>query len=445
VYKTLIMVRATSLLKALLLLLEPTRARRMSLLFGVILLTGLSSPGQSPPNQSSPSQMTLDFPSATRPQNQPMTIDDVIKLSKAGVSDDLIIQQIRNKGQRFDLSTDQLLQLKSASISERVVQVMIDPTKDTLPSPAAKMGETALAPQQAARPNVQSSSAPGLSMSGSGQERSFALQDPAQLVGKQVNVQRMPLCQPGTYTADLSHAGKQATVLSAKPNNMIPALPPRALSRLTPEMRALVEDQQKAATLLLQFGDGTKLDSCAPLGPKMLAGYLEIVPGQTLVPVSHPVPTTAASSAVTTSQECPVAVTKVTSGDGGFGHGLADSLTTSEFERQLDQTTHEGRAKHYLDMRMHNNSMKPIRAIESVAVYSNVMGDESIHDALVSQNTKPIKPGEEYKSYFMDRSLQSANGKGEVTVYIQRIRFEDGTFWQDNGSHSCALISQIKR
>ena len=69
-----------------------------------------------------------------------MTVVDVIKLSKAGLSDDLIIQQIKKKGQRFDLSTDQLVQLKSASVSERVIQVMIDPTRDAAPSPAEEVG-----------------------------------------------------------------------------------------------------------------------------------------------------------------------------------------------------------------------------------------------------------------------------------------------------------------
>jgi hypothetical protein len=75
-----------------------------------------------------------------------MTVDDVIKLSKAGLNDDLIIQQIRKKGQRFDLSTDQLIQLKAASVSERVIQVMIDPTKNTVPPPTAKMSAPASQP-----------------------------------------------------------------------------------------------------------------------------------------------------------------------------------------------------------------------------------------------------------------------------------------------------------
>jgi hypothetical protein len=272
------------------------------------------------------------------------------------------------------------------------------------------------------------------------------IQDPAQLVGKEVNVQRMPLCQPGTYTADLAHSGKRATVVSVKPNKM-PPLSSKVMSSLPPETRAMIEDQLKAARLVLQFEDGTKLDSCAPIGPKKLADYLELVPGQSLMPVSEVTPTqpVSPSPTVVTPQECPVAVVKVSSSDGGFGHSLADTLTTSDYERQTDKATHEGKEKHYLDMRMLNNSNKPIKAVESVVVYSNVMGNQSTHETLVSQNTKPIKPGHEEKSYFMDRSLQSANGLGDVTVYVERIRFLDNTFWQDNGSHSCKLTSQIKR
>jgi hypothetical protein len=90
-----------------------------------------------------------------------MTVDEVIKLSKAGLSDDVIIQQIKKKGQRFDLSTDQLVQLKSASVSERVIQVMIDPTKDTSPSPAEKKTASPT-PQQAGQLRRQDSPSSGL-------------------------------------------------------------------------------------------------------------------------------------------------------------------------------------------------------------------------------------------------------------------------------------------
>ena len=51
-----------------------------------------------------------------------MTVQDLIKLTKAGLSDNLIIEQIRRKDQRSDLTTDQLIQLKNASVSDRVVK-----------------------------------------------------------------------------------------------------------------------------------------------------------------------------------------------------------------------------------------------------------------------------------------------------------------------------------
>ena len=104
-----------------------------------------------------------------------------------------------------------------------------------------------------------------------------AIKDPMKLVGKKVNVHNIPLCQPGTNKADLAHAGKQATVVSAKPNTM-PAMSPALTSRLPPDIRAMLDDQQKAATLLFQFADGAKLDTCTPIGPQGLAFYLELVP-----------------------------------------------------------------------------------------------------------------------------------------------------------------------
>jgi len=66
-----------------------------------------------------------------------LTMDDVIKLSKAGFSDDVIIQKVKKNGQAFDLSPDEMVQLKSAGVSDKVVQVMLDPAQaDAPPTPA---------------------------------------------------------------------------------------------------------------------------------------------------------------------------------------------------------------------------------------------------------------------------------------------------------------------
>jgi hypothetical protein len=99
---------------------------------------------------------------------------------------------------------------------------------------------------------------------------------------------------------------------------------------------------------------------------------------------------------------------------------------------------------HYLDMRLRNNSSQSIKAIEGVATYANKTGDTGHIQSFVTQNDKPIPPGAAHNTYMEDTSEQWRNGKGEVTVYVNRVRFEDNTFRQDNGSHSCALTTEIK-
>jgi hypothetical protein len=112
------------------------------------------------------------------------------------------------------------------------------------------------------------------------------IRDLSLLTGKEVIVQRMPFCQPGTYTAVLTYAGKQAKVISLKPNN-IPRLSEQNMKRLAPDARAMLQDTYASATILVQFEDGTQLDSCGPISPSRLADYLELAPGETLPSVSQ--------------------------------------------------------------------------------------------------------------------------------------------------------------
>jgi hypothetical protein len=139
-----------------------------------------------------------------------------------------------------------------------------------------------------------------------GQEQQPPIQNLNGLVGKQVIVQRIPLCQPGTYTTVLTYAGKQAKVISLKPFH-IAHLSAQAMSRMTPEARAMIEDAQKSATILVEFEDGTKLESCAPVGPKNLADYFELATGQTLEPAPQ-----AVSAAPVTSDSLAAGITKPT-------------------------------------------------------------------------------------------------------------------------------------
>jgi hypothetical protein len=132
-------------------------------------------------------------------------------------------------------------------------------------------------------------------VAGFGQEQQNPMKDLHLLVGKQVTVQRKPLCQPGTFTVVLTYAGKQATVVSLKPSTITP-LSPGVMARMPPQARAMMEDAQKAVTILLQFEDGTQLDTCAPIGPGKVFDYLELAPGET---VQSPAPQVTSASPVT--------------------------------------------------------------------------------------------------------------------------------------------------
>ncbi len=56
---------------------------------------------------------------------EPMTKDDVIALSKAGVSDDVIINQMIASGSYFQLTTDDIIDLEKAAVSEKVISAMV--------------------------------------------------------------------------------------------------------------------------------------------------------------------------------------------------------------------------------------------------------------------------------------------------------------------------------
>jgi hypothetical protein len=75
------------------------------------------------------------------PSHTQVTVSDVIKMSNAGLSDEMIIQQIQKNAQPFDLSPDQLVRLKQNSVSERVIRAMM-PTPAAPPTTAAS-GTTA--------------------------------------------------------------------------------------------------------------------------------------------------------------------------------------------------------------------------------------------------------------------------------------------------------------
>lgn len=99
-----------------------------------------------------------------------LTNDSVIGMVKAGLAEGVVIQKIRASQRKFDTSTDGLIKLKRAGVSDKVIEAMI--TGDG-PAPAAAGGGTSQAdptiahlsaggakPLKAARGEMETSVAP---------------------------------------------------------------------------------------------------------------------------------------------------------------------------------------------------------------------------------------------------------------------------------------------
>jgi len=54
-----------------------------------------------------------------------LTVDDIIKMNKAGLGEDIIIAQLAKDNAKFDLSTDDLIKLKGAGISDKVIKALV--------------------------------------------------------------------------------------------------------------------------------------------------------------------------------------------------------------------------------------------------------------------------------------------------------------------------------
>jgi hypothetical protein len=57
-----------------------------------------------------------------------LTVEEVIKLSQSGFAEELIITKIRKNGKAFDLSAEELLDIKKAGVSDNVIRFLLDPS-----------------------------------------------------------------------------------------------------------------------------------------------------------------------------------------------------------------------------------------------------------------------------------------------------------------------------
>ena len=76
-------------------------------------------------------------------QSPPLTVVDIKSQVKAGIGDDLIISQIRNSRTVYHLNSADIIDLKRARVSERIIDCMINTQNDVQSAEVAGMARTA--------------------------------------------------------------------------------------------------------------------------------------------------------------------------------------------------------------------------------------------------------------------------------------------------------------
>ncbi len=65
-----------------------------------------------------------------------LAIEDIVQMSRASVSDELIIARVKRNGKPFDLNTAEIVELRKAGVSEIVLKYLVDPTLPYTPPQA---------------------------------------------------------------------------------------------------------------------------------------------------------------------------------------------------------------------------------------------------------------------------------------------------------------------
>jgi hypothetical protein len=114
---------------------------RNVLLAGLLTaLAGLLFSQSSPPPQNTTPAAAPPKKAAPKaaPVTPVLTNQDIIKLVKAKLSDDLIIQKIAQSKTRFDTSVDGLVALREAGVDDRLLAVIMNPASAAAAAPAAR-------------------------------------------------------------------------------------------------------------------------------------------------------------------------------------------------------------------------------------------------------------------------------------------------------------------
>ena len=119
-------------------------------LFTAVLIAGGIAAGlvaQTPAPAAKPAAAAQKKAAAPKPAT--LSVDKVVEMKKAGLGDDMILKQVAKLTKGLDLSPDDMLKLKGASVPDSIINALMDPKLATAPAAAAPPPPAPAAPAPA--------------------------------------------------------------------------------------------------------------------------------------------------------------------------------------------------------------------------------------------------------------------------------------------------------
>ena len=96
-----------------------------------------------------PAVVALSVCGETPTAGERLTLEEVVNMTRAGFSEEIIVTRIKKNGKAFDLSTDELRDLKMDGVSDNVIKFLLDPSQPYIPPTPPTPG----APQASSKPS----------------------------------------------------------------------------------------------------------------------------------------------------------------------------------------------------------------------------------------------------------------------------------------------------
>ncbi len=93
------------------------------------LMLGASGLTAQTPSATATSQTAPTLAAVVNPSGLPYGVEDILKLSRAQISDDIIINYIENSGTVYNLAPKDIVYLRDQGVSDAVVNAMLDQRK----------------------------------------------------------------------------------------------------------------------------------------------------------------------------------------------------------------------------------------------------------------------------------------------------------------------------